>query len=589
MIGKEIGLRYSLLFEKRGKMKLTRQLLLVCGLTIFGVLISSCSGSDTSQTPGYTPPPTHSNTPTPSPTPLDTSVEIIGEEEMVYDWTTDRCSDNMLPDLPVRPFKDASGLIQLNLSFTSNYRMTGPDFDSLQVDCSPTLISNFDRDPSHFSQNEWIGSTYTLDGNTVYALVHNEFYGSDASRWIAGLDFSADQGLNDWSYQQWDGVSYSDMNFDAANNRWQGYRSLCQIGNTWVHPDSGCEPTRTWTSPVNDTVTISGSTGLYNPIGSNGVIVTILKNDLELWSVTIESEDGEEYFFSLEEPVQVGDIIRFTVNARGNTNYDSTYLNPEINLGGDPCVSGSREQCAQYAITFAVSTDGGQTFAQPLSPDHLVATLPYQYSPDWGFIGTWQPSNIVFNPRDGYYYFLVQHEYGTANKADRRQGSCVLRTTSLDDPTSWRAWDGTGFNMRMIDPYTEPDADPAAHTCKIVSHENLGYAALNFNLTYNSFFEKFLLVGVSVNAAVHGFYYSLSDDLVNWSPMELLLEADLAQNTNWEVPYLAYPALVDHDDSSRNFEVTGQRPYLYFTRINALSPALDFDLLRMQVQFDLRD
>ncbi len=505
---------------------------------------------------------------------------------MVYDWSTDRCADNAIPDLPVRAFRDETGMVQLNLSFTTNYRMIGPDLDSLQVDCTPTLISNMDKDPSHFSYSEWMGSTYTLDGKTVYALIHNEFYGSDSSLWYARQDFGATQGGNDWYYQGWNGVTYTDMNFDAGNNRWQGSASLCQIGNTWVHPSLSCEPTRTWISPVSDTITISGSTALYNPSGSNGVIVRILKNDSELWSVTIGSADAQEYFFTLEEPVQVGDVIRFRVNSRGNTDYDSTYLNPKINLGPDPCVTQLRQNCSQYAITFAVSTDGGQTYTRPPSPDHLVATLPYRYTPDWGFIGMWQPSNIVHNPRDGYYYVMIQHEFGTRSDVeDRLQGSCVLRTQTLADPTSWRAWDGTGFNMRMIDPYAEPDAVPSAHTCQPVSRASLGYAALNYNLTYNSFFEKFLLVGQSPNAEVPGFYYSLSDDLVNWSPMQLLMATDLAQNVNWEAPFLAYPSLIDPDDTSRNFEVTGQTPYLYFTRANAMSPTLDFDLVRVRVQF----
>ena len=32
--------------------------------------------------------------------------------------------------------------------------------------------------------------------------------------------------------------------------------------------------------------------------------------------------------------------------------------------------------------------------------------------------------------------------------------SCVMRTQTLADPTSWRAWDGTAFELQMTDPYT---------------------------------------------------------------------------------------------------------------------------------------
>ncbi|MFC2028691.1 hypothetical protein ACFLTX_02065 [Chloroflexota bacterium] len=522
---------------------------------------------------------------TPRPLPEYPRVTITGLEEMVYDWTFDKCANDMLPDLPVRVFRDASGLLQMNLSFTTNYRMIGPDLDSLTPDCNPTLVSNMDKDPSNFSYSEWMGSPYTLDGTTVYALIHNEFYGSDSSRWYALLDFSRTQGEADWYYESWNGVSYSNMHFDTSNSRWQGSLPLCQIGSNWVHPDPGCEPTRTWISTVDGDITISGSTYLYGSAGSDGVIVRILKNEVELWSVTINASDETEYPFDLEVPVAIGDKIRFRVNARGNSNYDSTHLNPEINLGPDPCPSGLRANCSQYAITFAVSTDGGQTYAQPPKPNHLVATLPYRYFPDWGFIGLWQPSNIVHNPSDGYYYVLIQHEYGTTLESDRLQGTCALRTQTLDDPSSWRAWDGTGFTMRMIDPYVETDTDPADHTCVVVSRANLGYAALNYNLTYNSFFEKFLLVGQSTNADISGFYFSLSDDLVNWSRMQLIMPADSLVTAGFEPPFLAYPAIVDPDDTSRNFEVSGQTPYLYFTRVNGMDPNLDFDLLRIRLEF----
>ena len=519
------------------------------------------------------------------PVPINPGVTITGIEEIVYDWSINQCGSDMLPDLPVRVFRDASGILQLNLSFTTNYRMSGPDLDSLTPDCTPILVSHFDKDPSAFSFSEWMGSPYTLDGTTVYALIHNEFYGSESSLGSAMSDFSENQGMANWYYRSWNGSTETNMSFDNRNNRWQGNQPLCQIGNNWVHPDLGCEPSRTWVSPVEGDITISGSTHLYSPAGSDGVIVRIMKNEAELWSAAIGAADGSDYPFELEVPVLVGDKISFRVNARGNTNYDSTYLNPEINLGPDPCVSNQRQNCSQYAITYAVSTDGGKTYTQPAEPDHLVATLPYQYSPDWGFIGMWQPSNIVFNPSDDYFYVLIQHEYGTAVEADRLQGSCVLRTQTLDDPTSWRAWDGSGFNMRMIAPYFETDADPADHTCAVVSRANLGYSALNYNLTYNSFFQKFLLVGQSTNAAIPGFYFSLSDDLVNWSRMKLLMAADSVVTAGFEPPYLAYPSLVDPDDTSRNFEITGQTPYLYFTRVNGMNPNLDFDLVRVRVEF----
>ena len=75
--------------------------------------------------------------------------------------------------------------------------------------------------------------------------------------------------------------------------------------------------------------------------------------------------------------------------------------------------------------------------------------MPYRYEPDAGPFGLFQPSNIVRGPEDGFYYALVRAQaYGA-----QRGGTCVMRTARLDQPGSWRAWDGSGYNVRFVDPY----------------------------------------------------------------------------------------------------------------------------------------
>lgn len=562
---------------------------LACAIASVFFLVGCASvplPSSASLTPSqtHTPQPTSAPAPTPSPASFFPLAKIIGTEEMVFDWSRDRCAETNIPDLPVRAFRDGEGMVQINLSFPTNFRMIGKDLDSLKTDCKMVLASDMDKDPSHFNYSEWMGSTYTLDGKTVYALIHNEFYGSESAFWYATRDYGENQGGNNWSYRSWNGVAYSNMQFDTAKKRWQGSEPLCQIGSQWAHPDRGCEPTRTWTSPVDATVTVSGITRDQDAGGGDGVIVKIFKGSTELWSATIENGDKKDYPFNLQVPVRVGDAIHFRVNARGNTNNDTTLFEPKINVGPDPCVSGVRDSCTMVSITFAQSNDGGKTYTQPAAPNHLVASLPIRYRPDWGLMALWQPSNIVKSPKDGYYYALLQTDYRPVKGTDGRQGTCVMRTKTLDDPKSWLAWDGKGYDMQFINPYTEPNTDPEKHTCQFVSWSEI--QGLTYNLTYNSFFEKFVAVGVGTSArGVSGFYYSLSDDLIHWTPKQLLMKADLANTVNFQPPYLAYPSLVDPSDTSRNFEVTGQSPYMYFTRANSMSPSLDFDLLRVRIQF----
>jgi hypothetical protein len=118
------------------------------------------------------PPPT--STPDPFPNPV---LKITGEEEVVFDWTTDRCEDENIPDLAARAFRDADGRVQLLLSHLTNYRLVGPDLDTLAPDCEVLMRSDHAADPGLYNDNEWLAAPYTEDGLTVYALVHNEFQG----------------------------------------------------------------------------------------------------------------------------------------------------------------------------------------------------------------------------------------------------------------------------------------------------------------------------------------------------------------------------------------------------------------------------
>jgi hypothetical protein len=39
------------------------------------------------------------------------SVSIVGEPEVVYRWGSDRCADDMLPDLPTRAIRNTDGTV----------------------------------------------------------------------------------------------------------------------------------------------------------------------------------------------------------------------------------------------------------------------------------------------------------------------------------------------------------------------------------------------------------------------------------------------------------------------------------------------
>lgn len=374
--------------------------------------------------------PSPTRTPNPFPNPV---LRITGEEEVIFDWTTDRCEANNVIDLPARAYRDADGQTQLILSHFVSYRMLGPDLDHLQVDCNRIMVSQRDADPSVYADAEWIAAPYTEDGQTIYAVLHNEYHGYD-------------------------------------------------------HP---------------------------------------------------------------------GQCSR------------SSYYSP----------------CWYNALTLAVSTDGGSTFTHAFNPpEHLIANLPFVYEADAGPAGPRNPSNII-KGNDGYYYMFANLSY----YADDRQWVCLMRTQDLSDPTSWRFWDGQGFDGQFTNPYKNPVDDTRRHVCSALANDEIG-ASLNESITYSTYLNRYVLVGISADTIggreIWGFYYSFSDDLVHWTRRKLLVEMTLpwTADNNTDVMFL-YPALLDPASESRNYETVGQTAYLYFTRHNFGQGSLDRDLIRVPVEF----
>lgn len=232
--------------------------------------------------------------------------------------------------------------------------------------------------------------------------------------------------------------------------------------------------------------------------------------------------------------------------------------------------------CWYNAITLGVSTDAGMTYTDLPAPN-LVFGVPYQYQPGAGPEGIFTVSNIVHNTADGYYYAL-----GYVNLHSSYTGTCVMRTSDVADPSSWRAWSGgTSFAMSFVDPYG-PNPTPAAHLCRPIP----GWNPHNLqpdSLTYNTVAHQWLLVG----AAAKGVYYSLSPNLVDWTNPRLFYAAQMTGNFQCGDPNpIEYPSLIDPASPSRNFETSGDTAYLYFTLLRYNCPqaaTTDRDLVRVPV------
>jgi hypothetical protein len=248
------------------------------------------------------------------------------------------------------------------------------------------------------------------------------------------------------------------------------------------------------------------------------------------------------------------------------------------------CPSNTYQRCWYNALTLAVSHDGGRSYVQAPGAQKFVAGLPEQYEPDVGPAGIFSPSNIVRNPRDGYFYSVIR----VIDPRTSVRGTCVMRTGQLFQARSWRVWDGASYSLPFVDPYAA--GGQAGTVCTPVGQGEIG--EMTDSLTYNTYLRQFLLVGVAsrVDQArgrpVWGIYYALSDDLIHWTDRRLLMQASLPwKRSCGDRKTVAYPSVIDPHSSSRSFETSGRRPYVYFTLFHYTSckSTLDRDLVRIRL------
>lgn len=103
---------------------------------------------------------------------------IGGPDQVVYDSSQSGCGPGDWPDGDVVAFRDASGRVQVVLpSVHSNRRLMGPDLNHVTHDCTVTLDSNENSDPSLYDNGQWLAAVYP-EGNTVYGLTHMEYVGA---------------------------------------------------------------------------------------------------------------------------------------------------------------------------------------------------------------------------------------------------------------------------------------------------------------------------------------------------------------------------------------------------------------------------
>jgi hypothetical protein len=269
------------------------------------------------------------------------------------------------------------------------------------------------------------------------------------------------------------------------------------------------------------------------------------------------------------------------VQALGHAEYHG-HRRPSLCRGGD------YKACWRNAVIQARSDDGGASFRRATNGGGVVAAPPGPFDASIGRpIGYFSPSNIVTD--GGYHYvFVFAAEHGA-----QRRGACLLRSADIADPAAWRAWDGRDFTITLQAGNSGGSSAPQSLPCAVIP----GVPATVGSVSRIEGQAGFVAVIAARRRPapdaepIAGIYALTSPDLLHWSEPRLLLATPLMWARGCaDTAVHAYPALLDEDSRSRNFETVSGSAGLYLTRFAPKDCRLtmDRDLVRYPVEIGPR-
>jgi hypothetical protein len=247
-----------------------------------------------------------------------------------------------------------------------------------------------------------------------------------------------------------------------------------------------------------------------------------------------------------------------------NEYYGGDYTSPVGGLMPNGCRQDHPAECNYSGIGLARSVDNGKTF-QPIvpAPGHVIARVPYLYYPNAGHgMGTAFEGggNLFANPNDGYLYRML-NQFKDTPTGD--YGVTIMRTRKedIDDPTSWRVWDGAGYNIAF--------SPSGAYGATIALPCNMP-----FYLGWSAYFQTYIATGL---CDPYNYCFTWSNDLIHWSSSGIIIMPIDPQSTLTSgsgLPSLLDPSYLAQtgDGSAANGGIVGRDPYLTFVRGQVPSP-----------------
>ena len=249
-----------------------------------------------------------------------------------------------------------------------------------------------------------------------------------------------------------------------------------------------------------------------------------------------------------------GDIVHAFGQA---TLYGNGGVNPLLPGCWAACPAGQRGAFFQY-MTGLRSADGGATFAFVDSPalgaGVFVPSQPFSAT-NAGNSYISSMTNVLRVPGDATAALYTQtHGFG----------DCLWRTEAIEDPLSWRAWDGAGFTIPSQSPYGAGGGGAALNCSPSTGATQLG------SITWSDVCGAWVGVGGQRVPGHSGpvVSYSTSSDLLHWSEAAFLMDAGGGGGGGAADNYAAVLDL-DYPHAGDNFECMGASPSLVYRRMDA--------------------
>ncbi len=151
-------------------------------------------------------------------------------------------------------------------------------------------------------------------------------------RYSALDDFSDSQGRECWSYLDSSGAA---MVFDNTRSLWRKEPDqTVLLMPAGAHPGSTVDAVRRWKTPIDGTAIIAGAFNDGDPGGGDGVLVTIRKNGVALFTQDVPNAGGAP--FNLTVSLAQNDLLDFVVNRKANPSYDTTAFTAAITFTAIP-------------------------------------------------------------------------------------------------------------------------------------------------------------------------------------------------------------------------------------------------------------